>query len=144
MASWLWWLIAAGVLAIAETVSLDLVLVMFAGGAAGAAVAAAAGAPAPIQVIVFAIASLALLAAVRPVIRRHMIASVPHSKTGVERLIGREAVVVEPVDARSGRVKIGGDTWSATSYDTSQRLEIGSVAKVMEIKGATAVVWSDI
>jgi hypothetical protein len=52
MPAWLIWVIAAGVLAGAETLSMDFVLVMCAGGAAAGAVTAAAGAPPAIQVLV--------------------------------------------------------------------------------------------
>ncbi|MGI9093513.1 MAG: NfeD family protein [Mycobacteriales bacterium] len=144
MAAWLLWLIAAGVLAIAEALApLEFVLTMFAGGALAAGIAGAVGAALVIQVVVFAVASIALLALVRPALRRHMLAAAPHTKTGIEGLIGKEAVVLEPVDGRSGRVKIGGDTWSATSYDGATTLDVGSTVKVMEINGATAVVWGD-
>ena len=45
MPAWLIWLIAAGVLAGAEALSADLVLVMLAGGAVGGSVAALIGLP---------------------------------------------------------------------------------------------------
>ena len=49
--AWLWWLGAALVLAIAEELSLGLVLLMFSGGALAAAITAGLGAPVVVQVI---------------------------------------------------------------------------------------------
>ena len=72
MPAWLIWVIAAGVLTGAETLSMDFVLVMCAGGAAAGALAAAAGAPAVVQVLVAAFVAIGLLAFVRPVARRHL------------------------------------------------------------------------
>ncbi len=64
----------------------------------------------------------------------------PDLRTGIEALKGRQAVVVERVDGRDGRVKLGGEIWSARSYDTSLVFEAGQEVDVVEIEGATAVV----
>ena len=139
--AWLIWLIAAGVLAIAETLSLDLFLLMLAGAALATAGAAALGAPVAVQVGVFAISALGLVAVVRPLAKRRL--ALPSSeKIGIEALKGRNAVVVRTVDQHGGRVKLAGEEWSAQSYDPLQVLSVGSTVQVMEIRGATAVVWS--
>jgi membrane protein implicated in regulation of membrane protease activity len=49
--------------------------------------------------------------------------------------------VLERVDASGGRVKIGGEVWSARAYDESQVLEPGARVEVMKIEGATALVY---
>ncbi len=139
--AWLIWLIAAGVLAIAEALSLDLVLLMLAGAALATAGAAALGAPVALQVGVFAISAFGLVAVVRPLAKRRL-ALPSHEKTGIEALKGRNAVVVRTVDQYGGRVKLAGEEWSALSYDPLQVLPVGSTVQVMEIRGATAVVWS--
>jgi membrane protein implicated in regulation of membrane protease activity len=127
VADWLIWLIAAGALVVAETLSLGLVLIMFAGGALVAGGAAALG----------------LLMVVRPIARRHLENTAEISRTGIEALVGRTATVLRTVDAKQGRVKIGGDEWSAQSYDATQVLEVGRTVRVMEINGVTAVVWGE-
>ncbi len=63
--------------------------------------------------------------------------------TGTDALVGSSAVVVSKVDAHGGQVKIGGDTWSARSYDHGQVIEPGQRVTVMSISGATAVVFSE-
>jgi membrane protein implicated in regulation of membrane protease activity len=135
------WLLASGVLAIAEALSLDFVLLMLAGAALAAAGAAALGAPVLVQVGVFAISALGLVAVVRPLAKRRL--EVPSAeRTGIERLKGRSAVVIRTVDQHGGRVRLAGEEWSAESFDPNQVLPVGSTVQVMEIRGATAVVWS--
>lgn len=142
MPPWLIWLIVAAVFASAETVSLSLVLVMFAGGAAAAAVTAALGGPALLQFIVAIVATAALLGVVRPVARRHLgIGS--GTRTGSDALVGKQAIVLSEVDEHDGRVRLNGGEWSARTFDGTQVLAAGTVVRVMEIAGATAVVWQE-
>jgi membrane protein implicated in regulation of membrane protease activity len=141
MPAWLIWLVAAGVLAIAEALSLDLVLIMLAGAALATAGVAALGAPVALQVAVFAVVALGMVGVVRPIAKRRL--ELPSAeRTGIERLQGRNAVVTKTVDAHGGRVRLAGEEWSAASYDPNQVLPVGATVQVMEIRGATAVVWS--
>jgi membrane protein implicated in regulation of membrane protease activity len=61
-------------------------------------------------------------------------------RTGTAALIGSRAVVVERVDGLGGRVKIGGELWTARSYDEDHVLEPGARVEVLKIEGATALV----
>jgi membrane protein implicated in regulation of membrane protease activity len=140
MHAWLIWLILAAVLAGAETLSLDLVLIMCAGGAAAGGVAAAAGMPPAVQIAVAIAGALALLLFVRPVAKRHLTGS-GTARTGIEALIGTEAIVTSKVDAEDGRIRLSGGEWSARSYDRAQVIPVGSTVQVIEITGATALVW---
>jgi membrane protein implicated in regulation of membrane protease activity len=139
---WLIWVIAAGAFAAAETMSLDLVLIMCAGGAAAGGITAGAGAPPAIQVVVALVVATLLLAFVRPVARRHLVGIGTH-QTGSAALVGKQAVVLAEVDAHDGRVRLNGAEWSARSYDQTQQLPAGTTVRVMEIDGATAVVWKE-
>lgn len=141
MPAWVLWLIAAGVLAIAETLSVDFVLLMLAGGALAGAGVAALGGPVALQIAVFAVASVGLVTLVRPAAKRRLTA--PHQRMGIEALVGSTAVVTHTVDQHGGRVKLAGEEWTATSYDPTQVLEIGRTVRVMEIKGAAAIVWAE-
>ena len=49
--------------------------------------------------------------------------------------------MLERVDAHDGRVKLAGEVWTARSYDEDQVLEPGQSVDVMEIRGATALVY---
>jgi membrane protein implicated in regulation of membrane protease activity len=142
MPTWLIWLIASGAFAAAEALSLTFVLVMFAGGAAAGALTAALGGPVFLQFIVAIAATIALLGVVRPIAQRHL-AIGTGARTGTEALVGKEAIVLSDVDAHDGRVRLNGGEWSARSFDRAQQLPVGTVVRVMEISGATAVVWQE-
>jgi membrane protein implicated in regulation of membrane protease activity len=136
------WLIAGVVLIAAEILSGDFVLVMLGAAALGAAGASALGVPLGLDAAVFAALSLGLIFMARPALRRRM--RVEHElKTNVEALIGKKAVVESTVDAHGGRVRIGGEVWSARAFDETQVMERGQTVTVMDISGATAVVWAE-
>ncbi len=141
MAAWLAWAIAAVLLAVGEIFTPGL---FFLGPVALAAVASAlaavAGAAVWLQLVVFAGASLASLAFLRPIARAHL--SMPHAiRTGTAALEGTKAVVLQRVDQDGGRVRIGGEEWSARAYMPDQVLEPGTRVEVVKIEGATALVY---
>ncbi|MDR7086972.1 membrane protein implicated in regulation of membrane protease activity [Aeromicrobium panaciterrae] len=133
------WIGVAVVLALVEMMSLDLVLLMFALGALAAAVAAGLGAPLWAAILVFALVSLGLLFFVRPPMVARLHAG-PTLTTGHESLVGKTAVVAEPVDKHGGRVKLSGEIWSARADSESDSYETGTEVQVTRIDGATAVV----
>jgi membrane protein implicated in regulation of membrane protease activity len=104
------------------------------------AIVAAVGAGIAIQVIVFAGASLASLAVLRPLARAHLHMP-PALRTGTAALIGARAVVVQRVDDSGGRIRLGGEEWSARAYMPDQVFEPGAHVEVAEIQGATALVY---
>ena len=139
MPDWLIWVIVAAGFAGAETLSLDLVLLMFAGGSAAGAIVALVGAPVVAQIIVALVVTAALLGVVRPVAKRHLLPAHP-AITGTDALVGAEAVVLARVDARDGRVRLKGGEWSARTLDPDESVPAGTVVRVVQIEGATAVV----
>ena len=139
MPDWVGWAIAAAVLAAGEAASATLVLGPLALAAALAAVVAAVGAGVAAQVAAFLIGSVAALAILRPIARRHLNVP-PRIRTGAAALIGTTALVLETVDRDGGRVKIGGEIWSARSYDHDEVMVKGDRVEVMQIDGATALV----
>lgn len=139
MEPWVWWLVAAVALVAVEVVTLDLIFVMLAAGAAAGAVSAVAGAPVAVQAAVALVVALAMLGAVRPVALRHLRQPI-ETRTGVAALVGAKALVLERVDAHSGRVKLAGEVWSARAYDGESVFEPGQTVDVASIEGATALV----
>jgi membrane protein implicated in regulation of membrane protease activity len=137
------WLIAGVLLAVAELFTLDFVLVMFAAGAFAAAGSGLLGANVLVQVIVFAATSTLGLAAVRPAIKHRFHRGADPAVMGVEAIEGTEAIVVEEVGQDTGMVKIGGELWRARAYDATQSIETGAKVRVVEVKGATALVWKE-
>jgi membrane protein implicated in regulation of membrane protease activity len=140
MAAWLLWLIAAGLFVGGEVLTLDLVLLMFAGGALGGMAVALVGGSVAFQLLAFIAVSLALLAVVRPIAQRHLTDRTPLQLDGVDTLVGRTATVTRAVDAAGGRIRMGADEWSARSQHTGEAFAIGSTVRILQIEGATAVV----
>jgi membrane protein implicated in regulation of membrane protease activity len=88
---------------------------------------------------VFIAVSLASLAVLRPIARRHL-RTPAQIRTGTAALVGSRAVVLDRVDGDGGQVKIGGEVWSARSFDEDHVFEEGARVEVLQIKGATALV----
>jgi membrane protein implicated in regulation of membrane protease activity len=139
MEEWVWWMIAAGGLAVGEIFTMGFFLGPIAVAAVLAAAVSAVGAGMAVSWIVFILASLASLLVLRPIARRHLI-SPPRIRTGTAALVGGPATVVERVDANGGCVKIGGEIWTARAYDEDDSFEPGARVAVMKIDGATALV----
>jgi len=51
--------------------------------------------------------------------------------------------VIEEVRDGSGMVRMRGELWQARPYDATQIIEAGQMVRVVEIKGATALVWRE-
>ncbi|RIQ30189.1 NfeD family protein [Jiangella rhizosphaerae] len=138
---WVAWLGLAFVLGIVETTTLDLIFLMLAGGALAGALTAAVGVDALwLQLLVAVVVSVGLLGFVRPVAKRHMRTSAS-TRTGAAALVGRRGVVVETVDSERGLIKLAGEIWTARSYDGTSVIEAGRDVDVIEIQGATALVF---
>ena len=137
---WAAWLVLAVGLGVAELVSLDLILLMMAVGAIVGALVALVGAPLILQVLLAAGASAAMLLLVRPslVTRLH---NGPDLVSGHNRLVGQQGLVTQELSALNpGRVKIGGEIWSACPYDEGLTIPPGATVEVFAIRGATAYV----
>src|SRR3954462_7777361 len=111
MPDWVIWAIGAGVLATGEVLTLTLFLGPIAIAAALAAIVAAVGAPLEGQGVVFLLASVASLAFIRPIAKRHM-RTPARLRSGTAALVGTQALVLERVDRDCGQVKIGGEGWT--------------------------------
>ncbi|WP_239134108.1 NfeD family protein [Rugosimonospora africana] len=140
--AWLWLVIGVA-LAIAEVFTTTFVLVMFAAGAFAAAGAAAIGLPWYAQVLSFGAVSAAALALVRPAIQRHLNSETEGAPIGLAAIEGSLGLVLERVDLDHGLIKIEGEMWSARPYDATQVIEKGERVRIIEIKGATALVWRE-
>ena len=137
--AWVVWLALFLLLAIIEMISLDLYFIMLAVGALGGVVVALAGGDGWLQVLVFCITSLAMVFLVRPIAVRHLRKDPEALRTNVDRLIGEDALVLEPTNRLNGRAKIGGETWSVRT-DDEVALQPGTYGSVVRIEGATAYI----
>lgn len=137
---WETWLMLAVTLGVLELLSTDLILIMLAGGALLGMVVALFGVPVALQIVLALATAVGLLALVRPGVVQRLHAG-PTLRTGAEALIGQRGHVLEPMShVTPGRVKIGGEVWSAKPYDEDDQIEAGTTVDVVSIKGATAYV----
>jgi membrane protein implicated in regulation of membrane protease activity len=141
MPAWLLWALLAVALAIGEIFTPGLFFLgPVALAALAAMVAAALGASIWVETIVFGVGAFASVALLRPIARKHL--SMPRAiRTGTAALEGARAVVLQRVDGMGGRVRIGGEEWSARSYMADDVFEEGTQVEVAQIEGATALVY---
>jgi membrane protein implicated in regulation of membrane protease activity len=134
------WLIVGVLLVVAELLSGEFVLLMLGGGALAAAGASLLVGGPVVGGVVFAVVSVLLIFAVRPALRRRLERGLDPAVMHHQALLGSTAIVVARVDEHGGRVKIGGDLWSARASDGHQAIEPGARVTVVSISGATATV----
>ena len=133
------WLIAAAALGVAEMLTTTLALGLVAVGALAAALTEAAGGDPVVQVAVFVAVSLAGVVLIRPVALRRLRRR-STLRTGTAALVGQTGYVLADVTPHDGRIRIGGEEWSARPYDETSVIPAGSTVDVLQIRGATALV----
>jgi len=101
---------------------------------------AAFGVTFPAQVIVAVVVAAALLGVVRPLVKRYFTVPEGHGGIGSPAQVGRSAIVLETVTEHDGRVKLGGETWSARTLPGAATYLPGQEVRVASIEGATAIV----
>ena len=139
MDEWVLWMIAAGVLAVGEMLTISFFMGPIALAAVTAAIVALGGGGVALQWIVFTVMSAGSLLVLRPIARRHL--HMPAQlRTGTAALVGSTAVVIDRVDRDGGTVRLAGEVWSARSYDEDHAFEPGTRVEVLKIDGATALV----
>ncbi|WP_416978218.1 NfeD family protein [Streptomyces sp. T028] len=137
---WFVWLLTAAALGVAEFFTLTLVFGLLAGAALVAAVVAGVGVGLLGQFVALALAAAAGFVLVRPVALRHM-EQQPLTREGSDALIGKRAEVMQEVTATRGLIRLSGEEWSARALDESLVIPAGALVDVMEIEGATAIVY---
>ncbi|GGS36587.1 NfeD family protein [Streptomyces griseoviridis] len=140
MEPWLVWLIVAAVLAVLEICTLTVVFGLLGVAAAFTAGFAAAGLALPFQFVAYAVLAVASVLFVRPVALRHLRPS-HTARFGTDALVGRAARTVTEVTGTDGRVRIDGEEWTARCYDETLAVPAGATVDVIEIRGATALVY---
>ena len=128
------WIIVLITAVLAEAATCALVSVWFALGALAALIAVVLGAGFAVQLAVFLAVSVITLAVTRPVVKKIMPKNTP---TNGELDIGKKAIVIEKIEAGTGRVRIEGVDWGAKTADSSV-IEKGETV-VVKAKGAAFV-----
>lgn len=134
------WLMVAIGLGVLELLSMDLILIMLAAGALVGMVVTLLGGSFLVALVCALATAVGLIALIRPPLVRRL-HSGPTLEVGPAALIGKTGLVLEPLShLASGRVKIGGDVWTAKPFDEDDQIEAGVQVEVIAIKGATAYV----
>ena len=140
------WLIAAGLLFLGELLVADMSLLMLGTAAAITAGVAVVDIPVWAEILVFGVASVALILAIRPMLRRRLLKNSQEHKFDDSELAGKRAEVIEPVSDQAqngGMVRVAGELWSARSAHPGDTYSAGESVQVLSIDGTTAVVWKN-
>jgi membrane protein implicated in regulation of membrane protease activity len=140
MDTWIIWLIIAAVLGTVEIMTTTLAFGLVGIAALVAAGTGFVGGPAALQFGAFILASGVGLGIARPFALRH-IRHPPLLRTGTAALVGRTGYVLDEVTDHGGRVRIGGEEWSARPYDETLVIPVGTKVDVLQIEGASALVY---
>ena len=138
---WVVWLVVAIIMFVIEVVTTGLATLWFALGAIVAMVMDLCGAPLTSQIIVMAVVSVVSFVLcmiwVRPKLESLRKKNIQH--TNADRLIGREGVVIIPLNAAEGKgqVKVDGQVWSAKA---DSDIEEGIRVTIKAIEGVKLVV----
>ena len=139
--AWVVWLVIAIIMFVIEVVTTGLATLWFALGAIVAMVMDLCGAPLASQIIVMAIVSVVsfilCMIWVRPKLESLRKKNV--QRTNADRLIGRDGVVIVPLNGAEGKgqVKIDGQVWSAKAdVDIAEGIKV----TVKAIEGVKLVV----
>ncbi len=137
MDTWAIWMIAGVILLILELLSMSFFMLWIGVAAILAGVVAVFVPIAWVQWLVFAILTLILLLATRPLARSiHGSVTQP---SNVDAMIGKRALVIEAIDPRKnmGRVRVGSDEWRARA---EQAIPVDVWVEVISVEGTTLTV----
>ena len=136
---WLVWLVLAGGLAVSEMLTLDMTLLMLAGGAlAGAGAAVLFPGLVWVHVLVAVVVAVALLGVLRPEILRRLHKG-PGYRSTFDQLLGSTGRAAGEITATTGEANVNGETWTARSWD-GEPIASGVEVEVIEVDGLTVVV----
>lgn len=134
------WLILLIVFLVIEIITLGLTTIWFAGGALVAFVVSLVGVPWPVQIVLFFVVSLVLLFVTRPIALKYF--NKGRIKTNVEGMIGKQGIIVSPVDnlQGTGQVNVNGMEWTARAKEDADILPTGTVVIVTQVQGVKLIV----
>ena len=133
------WLALMVVFMLAEATTVTTISLWFAGGALAALITSILGGPVWLQVVVFFVVSGVLLAALRPLVKKHFTPKL--TRTNVDAVVGTQGYVMTAIDnlAAQGQVKLGGMEWTARSSDNNPIPE-GTLVQVDKVEGVKVFV----
>lgn len=92
-----------------------------------------------VEVIIFAVLTIALLIATRPLTKRFLMRN--RRLTNIDTMIGAKGEIIKKVTLlEHGEIKIQGVIWSAITDDGGNEIAAGTIARVTKIEGNKLVV----
>ena len=133
------WLVLVVLFLMVESSTVALVSAWFAAGSLVALIASFFSAPVWLQIVLFLVTSAALLALLRPLMRKYIKPRIV--RTNVDAVIGTTGPVTITIDnlASTGQVKLGAMEWTARS-STGEPIAVGSIVQVDRIEGVKVYV----
>ena len=133
------WLALMVVFLVTEAATVTMVSLWFAAGSLAALAASLLHAPVWLQVVLFLAVSALLLAALRPMARKHFTPKL--SKTNVDAIVGSRGYVTADIDnvSATGTVKLGAMEWTARST-AGCAIPKGTLVQVDKSEGVKAFV----
>ncbi len=140
MNPWSLWIIAGISLFIAEMFVPGFVIASLGFGAIAAGIGAAFDLVFKWQLVCFCLGTIVSLFAFRPFFLK-LEKGNAGIRTGVDALVGRDALVLQPIDnlQGAGRVRIGGEEWKALAED-GNKIAVGTVVSIVRIEGVKLIV----
>lgn len=133
------WTVLVIAMIVVEALTAQIVTIWFAAGALVALIVAICKGDVWLQIFSFVLVSVITLIATRPLVKKLTKKnSVP---LNVHRIIGKKAVVTEPIDNLNslGAVKVEGNIWTARSSD-NRIIEAGKTVEIEKIEGVKVIV----
>lgn len=136
---WQFWIISAGVFLILESITTGFLVFWFSIGSLFALVTSFLTDSIIVQTAVFVISSTILIFATRKFANKfeekEEEQKITNSIVGKE---GKVTITIEPIENK-GQVKVGGETWSATSKNDTV-IQAGTKVLVQDVDGVKAIV----
>lgn len=125
------WIVIIVLLTLVEMMSINLTTIWYVISGVVALIISIFSKNFSVQFGVFAVLGTILLVTTRPILQKFLVKK--KEPTNLDRVVGMEALVTEAIDKNViGEVKVDGKRWSAYS---SQKIDVNSVVKVIEIDG---------
>lgn len=136
----MWWFVGAVLLGVAEVFTLDLTLLMLAGGALAGGLVALLDTPWWVPPLVAIVTAFLLLFALRPFLLKSLRERTPLVETNAAALVGKNAMTLTEVTENKGRAKLHGEVWSARTEEGADPIPADTSVTVLRIRGAIAIV----
>lgn len=136
----LYWLILFAILLVIEIFTMGLTTIWFAVGSLAAFALDWLGFGMTVQLVVFVVLSVLLFGLTRPIAMKYF--NKDRTKTNVDSMIGKKALVLEPIDnlRATGKVEVDGNEWTARALEDDKVFAKDAEVSVVRVQGVKLIV----